>query len=222
MPRLLRDLAISLFYGLLLVVFPIGFRLRVEGRSRIPETGPVLLIANHQSFLDIVLLAFIAPRRVTFLARKSLFRHGWFRFLERIFGMTVPVDQEGIGKEGLKTMLGLLDAGQAVIVFPEGERTWNGELADLKPGITLLVNRVSAPIVPIGIAGAFEAWPRTRALPSFGPAFLAYGCNAVAIKVGEPISSQKLKGKSRDQILAELTTALSGVLDRARKLRRRH
>ncbi len=100
-----------------------------------------------------------APRHICFLARKSLFRHRLFGGLIHSLN-AVPVEQHGIAKEGLKTILEQLSKGQAVLVFPEGERTYTGEVQPLKPGILLLIKRIAAPIVPIGIAGAFEALPR--------------------------------------------------------------
>ena len=77
----------------------------------------------------------------------------------------VPVDQEGVAKEGLQTVLRELQKGRAVVVFPEGGRCEHGRLEPLKAGILLLLKRVPATIVPMGVAGAFEAWPRPRPLP---------------------------------------------------------
>src|SRR6185436_3601001 len=87
----------------------------------------------------------------------------------------VPIDQEGIGKDGIRTILEQLQLGRAVVVFPEGERTPDGRMLPLKPGIHLLIKRTQAPIVPVGIAGAFDAWPRGRRFPMPAPLFWPAG-----------------------------------------------
>src|SRR5260370_706938 len=66
----------------------------------------------------------------------------------------VPINQEGFSREGLRTIIDYLKAGRAVVMFPEGERTPNGQMQPLRPGVHLLVKWVEMPIVPIGIAGA--------------------------------------------------------------------
>src|SRR3954467_10758500 len=94
-----------------------GCSIRTEGGRHVPRKGPALLIANHQSYLDPVLVGMASPRHLCFLARKTLFRHRVFAWLIRSLH-AVPVDQEGVAKEGLKAILRQLEAGQAVLVFP--------------------------------------------------------------------------------------------------------
>src|SRR5262245_65834184 len=93
--------------------FSLGWSLRVRGRQNIPRTGPVLVIANHQSFLDPLLVGLASPRHLSFLAKKSLFDHGLFSFLIRCLH-AVPIDQEGVGKDGLKAILQQLHEGRGV------------------------------------------------------------------------------------------------------------
>jgi 1-acyl-sn-glycerol-3-phosphate acyltransferase len=133
----------------------------------------------------------------------------------------VPVDQEGVAKEGMKTILEQLKAGRAVLVFPEGERTSTGELQPLKPGIYLLIKRITAPIVPIGIAGAFDAWPRTRKWPKLSPLFLPPTGADIAVCVGKPIPAERYRDMPRDQVLAELHEELKRVTTRAQQMRRK-
>src|SRR5207247_3249381 len=84
----------------------------------------------------------------------------------------LPIDNKGLGKEGLILTLEALDKGKAVLVFPEGERTHTGLIEPFQPGISLLIKRIKAPIVPIAIAGAYDAFPRTTILPQPAPLFL--------------------------------------------------
>src|SRR5262249_22164602 len=123
-----------------MTAFTLGFSLRTVGRTNVPSSGPALLIANHQSYLDPVLLGLSCLRHLCYLARKTLFRHALFRMLIRSLN-AVPIDQDGVGKEGIKTVLEQLRQGRVVVVFPEGERSGDGKMQALKPGIHLLIKR---------------------------------------------------------------------------------
>jgi len=197
-----------------------AFGLRVEGRENIPRQGPALLIGNHQSFLDPLAMGVAAPRHICFLARKSLFRHRLFGGLIHSLN-AVPVEQHGIAKEGLRTILEQLSRGQAVLVFPEGERTYTGEVQPLKPGILLLIKRIAAPIVPIGIAGAFEALPRVRTWPTLSPFFLPATGADIAVSIGKPIPAEIYRDMPREQVLRELQEELIRVKQRAQQMRRK-
>ena len=166
-----------------------AFGYRYEGSRNVPASGPVLLLANHQSFLDPPIVGCAIRRRLCFLARKTLFRGLFGRLIRRL--NAVPVDQEGVAKEGLKTILEVLKAGQAVLVFPEGERTHTGEVQPLKPGILLLIKHIEAPIVLVGIAGAFDALPRTRNWPKLSPFFLPPTGADLAVSIQKPIPAAR-------------------------------
>jgi 1-acyl-sn-glycerol-3-phosphate acyltransferase len=196
------------------------FSLRMEGRRRLPRRGPVLIIANHQSFLDPVLVGLAAPRHLCYLARKTLFKNPLFAILIRSLH-AVPIDQEGVSKEGLKTIVRLLEQGEAVVVFPEGTRTPNGELQPLKPGIHLLIRRSRAAIVPVGIAGAFHALPYWEKVPRLAPLLMAATRSTLAVSVGKPLDAGRLAELPREQLLEELLDELRQVQERAERLRRK-
>lgn len=196
-----------------------GFHYRYEGSQDFPRSGPVLVLANHQSFFDPPIVGCAIRRHTCFLARKTLFRGLFGRLISRL--NTVPVDQEGVAKEGLKGILEQLKAGQVVLVFPEGERTPTGEVQPLKPGIMLLMKRIEAPIVPVGVAGAFDALPRTRKWPKLSPFFLPTTGADIAVSYGKPIPSQHYRDVPREQALAELRQELIRAKERAERLRRK-
>ncbi len=185
-----------------------------------PTTGPALLIANHQSFFDPPLVGLVAKRPLVYLARKTLFRNRFFSAFIRSLN-AVPIDQEGVGKEGIRTIAEQLQLGRPVLVFPEGERTHNGSLGPLKPGIHLLIKRVQAPIVPVGIAGAFDAWPRSRRLPSFAPLCFPAMPGTIAVSMGKPVHSADFAEKPRQQVLSELFELIRAEHERAEKIRRK-
>ena len=144
------------------LMLTLGFSFRVKGRENVPQSGPLMVIANHASFFDPVAVGVAVRRHLVFLARKTLFRNPLFGGLISSFN-AVPIDQEGVGKEGIKTILHQLRQQSAVLVFPEGERTPDGNMVPLRPGIHLLMRRAESLILPVGVAGAFEAYPRRPA-----------------------------------------------------------
>jgi 1-acyl-sn-glycerol-3-phosphate acyltransferase len=198
----------------------LGWSLRSQGRQHVPRTGPALLIANHQSFLDPVLVGLATRRHLCYLARKTLFNNPLFAWLIRMHN-AVPIDQDGVGKDGIRAILEQLQGGQAVVVYPEGNRTEDGTLQPLKPGIQLLIKRTQAPIVPIGIAGAYDAWPKWRNYPIPAPLFLPAGPGCIAVSIGQPLDARRFAKMPREQSLGELHEAIAREWRRAERLRRR-
>jgi 1-acyl-sn-glycerol-3-phosphate acyltransferase len=107
------------------------------------------------------------------------------------------------------------------VVFPEGERTWDGKMLPLRPGIQLLIKRTKAPIVPIGIAGAFEAWPRTRAYPIPAPLSWGTGAGTISVSLGKPLDAHYFAELPREKCLTELFDKIHEEQVRAERLRRK-
>jgi 1-acyl-sn-glycerol-3-phosphate acyltransferase len=198
----------------------LAFSFRFEGGRHVPPTGPVLLLANHQSYLDPTIVGLAARRDIYYLARKSLFEKPLLEWYVRSMN-GVPVDHHGVAKEGLKATIDLLQAGQAVVVYPEGERTHTGEIQPLKPGVHLVLKRTPVPVVPIGIAGAYDAFPRTRKVPVPSPFFLPATRGAVAVSVGPPLDPRRLLELPREEFLRVLFHAIRTAQLRAERLRRK-
>jgi 1-acyl-sn-glycerol-3-phosphate acyltransferase len=194
--------------------------LRTEGAQHVPTTGPALLIANHQSFIDPLLIGLAARRHLSYLARQSLFHNRAFGWFIRQYN-AVPINQDGFSREGLRTIIDYLKAGRAVVMFPEGERTPHGDMQPLRPGVHLLAKWVDMPIVPVGIAGAYDFWPRWRALPIPDPVFLSDQGRSMAVSIGEPIDSRRFAGQPREQVLSDLFVELQKCKERAERLRRK-
>lgn len=185
------------------------FRLRVEGRENWPTTGGGLVCANHQSFFDPPLVGLTCPRRMNYLARDSLFRVPVLKQLIAFLD-TIPIDREGGGLAGLKETLRRLKAQELVLIFPEGTRTRDGEVAPLKPGFIAVARRSRAPLIPVAIDGAFQAWPRTAWLPRL---------TRLAIVIGPPIPPAEVESLSDDDLLAELEQRILTCHSRAREVR---
>ena len=164
-------------YNLSTVIAKTLFSFRVAHPERMIETGGVILAMNHQSFVDPPLAGLCCKRDIYFLARKSLF--SW-PLLGPIFPKinNIPVDRDGSDMGALKTVIKVVRAGHGVALFPEGTRTRDGNLQPAKAGIGLVIAKTRAPVVPMRIFGAFEAFPRDRKLPKRRP---------ITIVIGEPI-----------------------------------
>ncbi|MFO0936606.1 MAG: lysophospholipid acyltransferase family protein [Gemmataceae bacterium] len=198
--------------------FTLGWSLRSAGREHLPKTGPVLLVANHQSLLDPPLVGAIANRPLTYLARHGLFDNKYFGALIRYYGAT-PIVQE-MGKGGLTSTLAALERQEAVLVFPEGERTLKGNIQEMKPGISLIIKKANCTVVPVGIAGAYEALPRKRPFPHFNPLFFGDAGCGIACVYGPSIHTSELKKLSREEMLAEIDRRIRECYNKAESLRR--
>lgn len=141
------------------LVFTVWLRYRARGVEKIPRTGGALFLINHQSFLDPLLVGLPLNRPVSYLARDTLFSLpviGWI--LRHTY--VLPIDRDSAGTGSLRVAIERMRRGFLVGIFPEGTRTPDGGVGDFKPGFVALVRRAKAPVYPIGIAGAFEAFPR--------------------------------------------------------------
>lgn len=157
-------------------------RLRIEGAvDEIPRTGPVIVAANHSSNLDVpVLGSSLMPRlgrRLQWLGKKEIFDWPIVGWIARNGGIHA-VDRSSADIDAFRLAARILDEGHALFVFPEGTRTHDGRLGEGRDGVAVLALRTGAPIVPIGISGSFERWPRGQWLPHPG--------GRVTVRVGSP------------------------------------
>ncbi|MEM9165423.1 MAG: lysophospholipid acyltransferase family protein [Planctomycetota bacterium] len=184
----------------MLHVFFHGFyRLHVQGVERVPASGACLLAANHVSFFDPPLVGTpIKSRGTHFLARASLFKGplGWL--ITRL--NTIPLEDQSGDIRAIRTVIERLGLGQAVVVFPEGSRSWDGAMQPCRDGVRMIVRRAKCPVVPVAIEGAFDAWPRTRKLPRL------FGCR-IAVSYGEPIEHGLIEGEGGTDLLAQAIDA---------------
>ena len=193
-----RSLRKRLWYKFLHMLCRLGavlfFRARVSGQEFIPATGGALVLSNHQSHLDPVLVGMACHRRLNYLARQTLFDIAPLRWLIRSLD-AIPIDRAGTGLGGLKETLKRLKHEEMVLIFPEGTRTRDGELARFKPGFVALARRANVPLLPVGLDGAYQAWPRSRKLPRRG---------VVRIVFGPPLLPAEMAQLNDDELVREL------------------
>jgi 1-acyl-sn-glycerol-3-phosphate acyltransferase len=157
-------------------------RVRIEGDlDAIPKSGPVILAANHNSNADAVIAgAWLTPRlgrRIHWLGKKEMFDWPIVGWMARNGGV-VPVDRAAADVEAFRMASRVLEAGEVLMVFPEGTRSPSGELQRPKDGLAMLALRSGATIVPIGISNTDRVWPKGRPIPRPG--------GHATMRVGEP------------------------------------
>lgn len=154
--------------------FCFWLRYRARGIENLPATGGALLLVNHQSFLDPLLVGLPLTRPVSFLARDSLFRIPVIGYILRNT-YVMPINRESASTASLREAIRRIGAGFYVGIFPEGTRTLDGQVGEFKPGFLALMRRTTAPIIPVGIAGAFEAYPKGTPFPYPGKVRVVFG-----------------------------------------------
>jgi 1-acyl-sn-glycerol-3-phosphate acyltransferase len=165
--------AYGILWALTRAIGWICFRYRVEGQ--IPRKGGLLVAANHASYLDIPLLGCGMDRRAWYLGRSDLFPVPVLSGILKSLGW-IPVRLGRIDREAFGKAIGLIQAGEVVVIFPEGGRSQDGRLRPPKAGIGVIVSQTGCPVVPAYIKGTFDVlprgarWPRWRRVTvRFGP-----------------------------------------------------
>lgn len=183
--------------GLLRLFLRVTMGFRVSGLEHEPPEGPVLIVANHQSFLDPPAIGGAPRRHVCFVAKAGLFK-------SRLFGGLIgalnafPIKDDGGGDlAAIRTALDILARGRMLLIFPEGTRSPDGNVHEFKRGAWLLLSRARCPVWPAAIEGAFEAFPR-------GSRFPRLFRHRVRVAFGEPIAADTLKALGPEAGLALL------------------
>lgn len=189
------------------------WRPRVEGLDNIPADGPVIVASNHLSFADSMVIPFVVPRRVAFLAKKDYFTgtgvkgalvRGWFEGI----GM-VPVDRDDTKSalESLDVALEVLSRGLAFGIYPEGARSRDGRLYRGRTGVAHLALTSGAPVVPVGLIGTEKLQPVGSRLPRL---------ERVTVRFGAPLDFRGRAdgvpaGRARREVTDEIMSAIHAL-----------
>jgi 1-acyl-sn-glycerol-3-phosphate acyltransferase len=192
-----RNLVWFVIQQLLRLLFTVRLHYRARGTERIPAEGGGLVLVNHQSSLDPLLVGLPLSRPVSYVARDTLFNVpvvGWV--LRRTYVM--PIDRDAASSAVIRQSVARMHHGFLVGVFPEGTRTTDGSIGEFKPGFIALVRRGGVPVYPVGIAGAMHAMPRGVLFPRRA---------RVAVVFGEPITPEQYEPylqRGREQEMIDL------------------
>ena len=169
------------------------FRIKKTGIENVPKEGGVILAINHKSDLDPVMIGITSPRKLNFMAKAELFKNKLFGGLIKRLG-AFPVHRNSGDVGALKTSFKILNAGGAMLIFPEGRRVKKGDRRHAKTGVVMIAQKKTVPVIPVYIDGDYK-WMKK-----------------ITVTYGEPVSFEEYKEK---KLSAEEVQALAdGVLDK--------
>ncbi len=189
--------------------FGVRLKVRSEGKANVPRKGPFLLVMNHESNLDPLLVHAFCPRLLFTLTKSSAFR----RALMRRFGPRTgafPTRRYQVDPQAVRVALRLLAEDKGVGVFPEGSRSWDAALQSFRPGTVRLMLKAGVPVIPCAVTGTYEVWPRWGSMDwlKFGP-----GRPQVRIRYGEAIHLGRHDDRpSREAALPDATRRIREAL----------
>ena len=180
-------------------------RFSVVGAAHVPARGPVLVVANHPSDVDPILVAIAVRRPLRFMADAVQFRRGFVGTVIRLLG-AFPVHLDRPDVTAVRQALALLEAGEAVAIFPEGDVVRQSRPGAFHRGVGLLAERSGAPVVPVAIAGAERLWRDGR-----------LHWPAIEVSFGPPVQFGDMRPEAddHDSLAQAVRAAVTDLLSRA-------
>lgn len=179
-----------------------GIKIKARGLEKIPIGQPVLIAANHQSYVDILLLFEMIPFRFRFVAMEVLFKTPFFGYCMKRTGC-IPVQDDAIRSfKAIRLMINMVKAGESLLIFPEGGIPEGEGLGSFNPGIAMLALHTGARVIPVAIKGTREILPRKSCI--FNP-------GTIELKVGDPMVFPR-QGGANTLLLNEVTGKIRGAV----------
>jgi 1-acyl-sn-glycerol-3-phosphate acyltransferase len=184
-------LVYNIFYNLAKLLARLIFQMRVVHPERMIEEGPLILAVNHASFFDPPLAGICSRRGVYYLARNTLLKWPFFGPLFPAMNV-IPVERDGNDMSALREVIKKIREGNGVVLFPEGTRSRDGNLQPARAGIGLVIAKTGAPVLPMRIFGAYDAFPKDSK---------RMRVTRITVVIGEPLhfSADELSGASRER-----------------------
>lgn len=197
------ELAFFSFVRAVLLGFgKVWFRVSAKGTEHVPAEGPFIISPVHRSNLDFLLVLVTTKRRIRFLAKDSLFKGVWAKIFLALGG--IPVARGTADREALQTCIGVIKAGEPLVIFPEGTRQYGPEVQEFFDGAAFVQSRTGAPILPVGIGGSEAAMPK-------GSKFIKP--HKVRLVIGPLLSAPEVEGsKARRASIKDRTAELHVVI----------
>ncbi|MBM3730196.1 MAG: 1-acyl-sn-glycerol-3-phosphate acyltransferase [Actinobacteria bacterium] len=180
------------------------WRTSVIGRGFVPRSGPFILAPVHRSNIDTPLVCAVTRRRMRYMGKDSLWRKrpvGWV--LSALGGF--PVSRGTADREALRRCIEVLEAGEPLVLFPEGERKSGETVQPLFDGVTYIAMKAGVPVIPVGIGGSERAMPK-------GKRYLRP--SKCVILVGEPMMPPSGEGRASRSVVRDFSANLHAVLQR--------
>lgn len=185
--------------------FDLFYRCKVYGAEH-PIKGGAIIAPNHTSFFDPPIIAAAWPEEVHFIAKESLFNPFYMNWLLTNLN-AYPLQENAHDIKLIKKICHLIEEGKKVVIFPEGERSSNGNILKIKSGVSMIALKMKCPIIPAYIEGAYEAWPRNSRVPNIG-------CK-IKVFFGKPIIIDKYlhlhKKEAQESITRHLYEEIKGL-----------
>ena len=163
--------------------------MEVRGIENLPQTGGLIIASNHVSYLDPAVLAASLNRKIYFITKKEIFKNGFVSFILKNLS-AISVDRENVDILAFKKAINILREEKVLGIFPEGARSSNGELQELKLGTIKIAMKTGVPILPVGIIGTHKIYPR-------GIKFPILFKHKIIVKYGAPQYLNQLKSKDK-------------------------
>lgn len=208
-PGFLKYYVYKLLHLVARITTVLFFEFRCYGRENLHD-GAALVLSTHQSNLDPILVGLIFNDRLSYLARRTLFKNVLFASFIRLLD-AIELDRDRSGLAGLKETLKRLKQDQKVLVFPEGTRTPTGKICQLRPGFLAVARRSRVPLLPLAVSGAYESLPRGTLWPRRYP---------LRVSVGTVIDFAEYEQLSDEETLELISGRLHRCRDKAEFLRR--
>lgn len=175
----------------------------IQGKENIPREGPVVLVANHVSYWDPVILASSVNRVVHFMAKEELFKVPVFGTIIRLLH-AFPIKRGRPDRNALRMTTEILQKGDVLALFPEGTRNKTGELLPFHPGAALFALRAKAPIIPMVISGSRTTFPLSLR-------------GKIIVNIGRPfyytdLYEQKISAEDLDKVTSEIREEMNRLL----------
>jgi len=175
--------------ALLWLLLKVFWRMEIIGIENLPESGGLIIASNHVSYLDPAVLAASLNRKIYFITKKEVFKNGFVSFIFKNLN-AISVDRENADILAFKKAINILREEKVLGIFPEGSRSSNGELQELKLGVIKIAMKTGVPILPVGIIGTHKIYPR-------GIKFPILFKHKIIVRYGAPQYLNQLKSKDK-------------------------
>jgi 1-acyl-sn-glycerol-3-phosphate acyltransferase len=183
------------------------YRLKKEGLSNLPEEGPAVIVCNHVSFVDALVITAGCPRPIRFVMDHQIFKIPVLSFVFRT-GKAIPIASakvdEGLLNRAYDEVAKALEAGELVCIFPEGRITDNGDLYPFKGGIKRIIDRTPVPVIPVALKGLWGSFFSRKGGPAMTKPFRRGILSAIGLVIAPPVPAAQVTPEGLQAQVAEM------------------